>query len=114
MDIEHERAVKNDRAKQFAKDLELAHYNVSAKTGEMVRNQIIVFFLKFLTSFIKFQLNASIMDIIRKHLGMPMSKVEKEYQQPIIRAELIPMTPNVFKKNNKITKSSHTAVCTIQ
>lgn len=36
MDIEHERAVKNDKVKQFARDLELAHYNVSAKTGEMV------------------------------------------------------------------------------
>lgn len=61
---------------------------------------------------------STIIDITAKYLGIPLSKVEKEHQRSIIRAELIPTAENEIPKrvtaNGHINmKSNKTSVCSI-
>lgn len=52
------------------------------------------------------------MDLIAKHFGIPLSKIEKEHQESIVKAELIPTTAEPTRKAIAATSSS--SVCRLQ
>lgn len=62
------------------------------------------------------QLNATMMDIVGKHLGILLTKVEKEYQHPIIKAELTPAPRQIAYKNysRKHNANANSTLCNIQ
>lgn len=56
------------------------------------------------------------MELVAKYLGIQLTRVEKEHQQPIVKAELIPPSP-VDKKppTRHMQRQSHSsAVCSLQ
>ncbi|XP_068913508.1 ras-related protein Rab-28-like [Tenebrio molitor] len=88
-DLEHQRAVRLDKTKHFVQDYRLYNFLISAKTGEAV--------------------NSSLMDLIAKHFGIPLTRIEKEHQESIVRAELIPE-----QVRPPAVPSSNSSVCCLQ
>ncbi|XP_008197180.2 ras-related protein Rab-28-like [Tribolium castaneum] len=89
-DLEHQRAVRLDKTKHFVQDYRLSNFLVSAKTGESV--------------------NASLMDLITKHFGIPLTRIEKEHQESIVKAELIPATAEQMTA----VPTTNSSVCCLQ
>ncbi|KAJ8972629.1 hypothetical protein NQ314_000085 [Rhamnusium bicolor] len=90
-DLEHKRAVRLDKTQRFVGEFGLFNFLVSAKTGENV--------------------NTCLTDLIARHFGIPLSRIEREKQATVIKAELTPTTPEQIK-NNPIPSNS--SVCCIQ
>lgn len=53
------------------------------------------------------------MDLLARYIGIPMTKIEKEHQQSIIRAELVPTTPGA-NRVPILTNNNHSTICSIQ
>ncbi|XP_019875858.1 ras-related protein Rab-28 [Aethina tumida] len=90
-DVEHSRAVRLDKTRQFQIENNLLGYIVSAKTGEAV--------------------NGSLSELIGKHFGICLSKLEKEKQAPVVRAELI--VPSTDRSKSAVVQTN-TSVCSLQ
>ncbi|KAB0792950.1 hypothetical protein PPYR_12570 [Photinus pyralis] len=96
-DLEHQRAIRTDRIQPFFQQCNLQNSPVSARTGEY--------------------LYSSMMELIAKYLGVHLSKVAREQQQPVVKARLVPPTavdskrPKVKRVHNRNT---NTAVCVLQ
>lgn len=97
-DMEHKRAVRLDKTKNFVNENKLLNFLVSAKTGETV--------------------SSCLTEIIAKYFGIPLSRIEKERQTPVVRAELmVPTSAEVQRQNNvKSYNNNHnnTSVCCLQ
>lgn len=52
------------------------------------------------------------MDLIAKHFGIPLSRIEKEHQESIVKAELIPATADQIRPAAVHTTNS--SVCCLQ
>ncbi|GJQ82236.1 hypothetical protein Trydic_g19437 [Trypoxylus dichotomus] len=96
-DLEYQRAVANHRVNKFAKQLNILHHVTSAKTGESV--------------------SSSMVDIVARYLGIPLTRIEKEHQLSIIKAELIPTVDNEISKKavtNAHNKSNSSIIPALQ
>ncbi|KAK5641643.1 hypothetical protein RI129_010190 [Pyrocoelia pectoralis] len=95
-DLEHQRTIRTDKTQQFFKQCNLKNCIVSARTGEY--------------------LNSSIMELIAKYLGVHLSKVAKEHQQPVVKARLVPPTAvDRRPKPKPVQNRNHnTTVCILQ
>ncbi|GLV43217.1 Rab10 [Carabus blaptoides fortunei] len=98
-DMEHQRAVRLDRTKQFAEQHKLTSYSMSARTGESV--------------------TFCIMELVARHLGIRFSRVEKEKQHKIVRAELSTgqhnnLMPDAEYVSHGPHVESSTTVCNVQ
>lgn len=93
-DLEYQRSVAGQRVNKFAKELNILTYVISAKTGESVAS--------------------SIVDMIAKYMGISLTKIEKERQLPVIRAELITSENEIVKKTANGPTKSNTSACSIQ
>uniref|UniRef100_A0A6P7FSY3 Activator 1 subunit 5 n=1 Tax=Diabrotica virgifera virgifera TaxID=50390 RepID=A0A6P7FSY3_DIAVI len=67
-DLEHKRTIRSDKTQKFVIESRLLSFLVSAKTGENV--------------------NASLTNLIAKHFGIHLTRIERERQAPIVQAEL--------------------------
>lgn len=62
--------------------------------------------------FLYFKVGVGIMDLVAKHLGIPLTKTQKEQQQPVVKAELVP--PSTAYVRPVVTSQSNTSVCVLQ
>ncbi|KAJ8923290.1 hypothetical protein NQ315_001848 [Exocentrus adspersus] len=79
-DLEHKRAVRLDKTQSFVEEFQLFNYLASAKTGEHV--------------------NLYLTNLIARHLGVPLSKFEREKLTTVLKAELVPSTPVSVKDSS--------------
>ncbi|XP_063903759.1 ras-related protein Rab-28-like, partial [Zophobas morio] len=91
-DLEHQRAVRLDKTKHFLQDYRLYNFLLSAKTGEAV--------------------NSSLMDLIAKHFKIPLTRIEKEHQESIVKVELIPASAGQNRPSGVAASTS--SVCCVQ
>ncbi|XP_018561199.1 ras-related protein Rab-28-like [Anoplophora glabripennis] len=91
-DLEHKRVVRLDQTQNFVEKFQLYNFLVSAKTGENV--------------------NLHLTDLIARQFGVPLSKLEREKQSTVLKAELVPATPVQVKSNAAV--QSNSTVCCIQ
>ncbi|CAH0564071.1 unnamed protein product [Brassicogethes aeneus] len=80
-DLEHRRAISLLTSKKFILDNQLYGFLVSAKTGESV--------------------NSSVTELIAKHFGISLSRVDKEKQNHILKAELIVPIIEKYTENTR-------------
>ncbi|KAF5270610.1 hypothetical protein FQA39_LY01348 [Lamprigera yunnana] len=94
-DLDHQRAIRIEHVQQFVNQCNLHHFSVSARTGEY--------------------LNASVMELVAKHLGVRLSAVEKEHHH-VVKARLVPPTAAGKRPATKqeSRRKELTAVCSIQ
>lgn len=52
------------------------------------------------------------MELVAKYLRIPLTKLEKEHQQPIVKAELVPSPAEIVKSPSTVNPNS--SVCNIQ
>ncbi|XP_056634434.1 ras-related protein Rab-28-like [Diorhabda sublineata] len=95
-DLEHKRIVKLDKIQRFVIEFGILNYCVSAKTGENV--------------------HSSLTNLIAKHFGIQLTRIEREKQAPIVRAELTSHVERSRAIDN--TRNNHSdmssATCSLQ
>ncbi|XP_057652533.1 ras-related protein Rab-28-like [Diorhabda carinulata] len=90
-DLEHKRIVKLDKIQRFVIEFGILNYCVSAKTGENV--------------------HSSLTNLIAKHFGIQLTRIEREKQAPIVRAEL---TSHVEKSRVIVnTRNNHSDMSSV-
>lgn len=52
------------------------------------------------------------MDIVSKHLGVPLTRLQRENQQTVVKAELVP-SPRVLRRP-VVMAQANSSVCAIQ
>ncbi|XP_030763472.1 ras-related protein Rab-28-like [Sitophilus oryzae] len=78
-DLEHKRSVRLDKTNHFINEHQLVNYFVSAKTGENI--------------------NSAFTELLARYFNVPLTRLEKEKQKMVMKAELIPNTPVISTKN---------------
>lgn len=91
-DIEHQRSVKRDRSHKFAADNGFPSHDISARTGEAVKNLRIMRFRSIFFIIIKrkfsFQVSLCIVNLAAQILGVRLTKTDQDFHKPIIIAEI--------------------------
>ncbi|KAK9887870.1 hypothetical protein WA026_000175 [Henosepilachna vigintioctopunctata] len=96
-DVEHHRNVKQNDVRRFVTNQKLYHFLVSSKTGEGVNN--------------------CFLELVVKHLGITLTKSDREQQQTIVKAEIMPPSARVplRRKSSAISNSGPTtSICSTQ
>ncbi|KAL3272377.1 hypothetical protein HHI36_013854 [Cryptolaemus montrouzieri] len=95
-DVEHHRSVKPLDVRCFASNQKLHSFVVSSKTGEGVNN--------------------CFLELIASHLRIPLTRNDKERQQSIVKAEIMPPSARVPVRlgNNEDRYNTSSSVCSIQ
>ncbi|KAF7278771.1 hypothetical protein GWI33_008003 [Rhynchophorus ferrugineus] len=83
-DIEHKRSVRLDKTNNFIHEHQLTNYFVSAKTGENV--------------------NSSFTEVLAKYFNVSLTRIDREKQKLVVRAELI-STPILIHTTNSAPKT---------
>lgn len=91
-DMEHQRTVKKDRTHKFAADNGFPSHDVSARTGEAVKNSLNneknVILFSVLKNWFLFQVSLCIITLAAQILGVRLTKTDQDYHKPIIIAEI--------------------------
>lgn len=94
-DVEHHRNVKSVDVKRFVENQKVYSFLVSSKTGEGVNN--------------------CFLELVAAHLGIPLTKKDKEEQESIVRAEIMPPSARIPHKPEKSgSHNSSSSVCSMQ
>ncbi|XP_044759099.1 ras-related protein Rab-28-like [Coccinella septempunctata] len=96
-DVEHHRNVKPAEVKRFVENQNMLSFLVSSKTGEGVNN--------------------CFLELVAGHLGIPLTDKDKEQQQSIVKAEIMPPSARVPMKPQKTgstSQNSSSSVCCMQ
>lgn len=95
-DMEHKRAVRLDKTKHFLAEYKLMNVFVSAKTGETI--------------------NSCLMELVARYFGIPLTRLEREKQTNVVRAELIKSAENLRHSAtpNSSIQHSNSTVCNLQ
>lgn len=111
--MEHLRAIKVERHLKFAKEKEMANFNVSAKTGESVRFKVRdclglnVFNLLF---FFYSKVNLMFQQVAAHILGIQLTRIQQEDQHRVVKAEIVK-----YKEAPAPTpKTKKSSICSIQ
>ncbi len=93
-DLEHLRAVKQDKHNRMVNEKKLHSFNVSAKTGESV--------------------NLMFQQVAAQILGITLSRIQMEDQHRVVKAEIVKSKEPVNRQSVLPPTSKKSSICSLQ
>lgn len=104
------RAIKVERHLKFAKEKEMANFNVSAKTGESVRFKVRDCLGLNVFNLFYSKVNLMFQQVAAHILGIQLTRIQQEDQHRVVKAEIVK-----YKEAPAPTpKTKKSSICSIQ